>query len=73
MKLLDERYCRLCNATGNEDAALTVEELVEGWHWCPEGDGRPVGPGCPELERCTCRLRRPGLELKIGLREEETR
>lgn len=56
-----DRYIHL---SANFDAKLTADEIAEGWHWCPQGDGRPVGPGCDELRFCEC-LADPLLERLI--------
>lgn len=33
---------------------LTPEEFASGWHYCWDWDGLLIGPGCPEIECCTC-------------------
>ena len=38
----------------DDSAALTADEIAEGWHWCCEFDGLLVGPGMGELRCCRC-------------------
>jgi len=46
-----ERYKNLLE---NIEATFTPEEIKEGWHFCNDYDGLPVGPDSPEVEFCTC-------------------
>jgi hypothetical protein len=48
----DERWRSLMN---NPDSRLTMEEMVQGWHWCFEFDELLVGPPMEmEWSVCTC-------------------
>lgn len=47
-----ERYDQLAEC---EAAKLTQAEKAEGWHFCPDMDGRLIGPGMDwELSCCEC-------------------
>jgi hypothetical protein len=36
------------------DERLTVSELVEGWHFCPDLSGRLIHPRWHEYRHCKC-------------------
>jgi len=42
----------------SNDAALTVLEILEGWHWCPEMDGLLANYNDPNGD-CFCELKIP--------------
>lgn len=33
---------------------FTPDERASGWHFCPEWDGAPIGPGMRESTACYC-------------------
>ena len=35
-------------------AFLTDEEVMEGWHFCPDWDDMLVGPGMEAMDSCLC-------------------
>lgn len=37
-----------------EEMQKTLCDFANGWHFCPEFDYLFIGPGCPEMESCTC-------------------
>lgn len=47
----DERYLEL---ERNPKAALTDDEIAEGWHFCEEWDGMLINDKWPEAEVCLC-------------------
>jgi hypothetical protein len=51
-KMSLKRYEKLMS---NPEEELTTEEKKEGWHRCNDWDFLLIGPGCPELESCTCK------------------
>lgn len=61
--MTDERFGQLLD---DVTTVFTPDEIAEGWHFCPDWDGLPVGPGSPEVEVCTC----PKSTLKPDVTEE---
>lgn len=41
---------------------LTNEEVLVGWHYCPDWDFLLVGPGMEEQEGCQCDVHRHSKE-----------
>lgn len=39
-----------------QGACLTEQEIIEGWHFCPDWDYLLIGPMTPEMEACTCHI-----------------
>lgn len=37
---------------------LTQEEILQGYHYCPDWDYMLIGPEDPETECCTCAIDR---------------
>lgn len=35
---------------------LTIEEMNQGWHWCPNSNFLLVGPNCPDALICSCNI-----------------
>jgi len=50
MTMTGARYRELCKG-----AELTDSEIAEGYVFCCEWDGLPVGSDDPEMEFCTCK------------------
>ena len=50
--LTDERYFQL---ERNPLLELTSEELLQGYHFCPDWDGLLIGVDMPEIQGCTCK------------------
>ena len=48
--MTNERYLEI----ERDGGYLTVEEALDGWHFCWEWDGLLVGPGMDEMEACIC-------------------
>ena len=50
---------------GDDEKALTEEEILQGWHFCPEWDSLLIGPGMGEFDHyrehgvCLCGLELP--------------
>ena len=40
------------------DGCITEEEMLEGWHWCPEFDYLLVGKEMREWEFCLCDIKK---------------
>ena len=36
--------------------SLTLQERLEGWHYCIDWDFMIIGPGMPEMKHCNCDL-----------------
>lgn len=45
----DVRYNELM---ADENLKLTKDEIICGWHFCPDWDGLLIGPGMEELKQC---------------------
>jgi hypothetical protein len=54
--MTEQRYNFLMDWTcKGYEAKLTLEEIKEGWHWCPDWDFLLVGPGMEaEQDCCGC-------------------
>ena len=50
--LMDIRRREAINASNT--LKLTRQEIIDGYHFCPDWDYLLVGPNDPEVSRCTC-------------------
>ena len=62
----DERWWALME---DDSLPLTDEEILQGWHFCPDWDGLLIGPGMGEWDGCMCpRRNRRVREIAIRAR-----
>lgn len=50
--MTEERWLELMSDDCQEP--LTPDELLEGWHFCPDCDGLLINPTMAEYQHCTC-------------------
>ncbi len=51
------KQSRYIELSTNPEEQLTKEEIVQGFHFCPDWDGMLVEPGAPEFGCCLCGIK----------------